>query len=226
MATADAMAEAMRFIKIASEVMESQVLTLIGCFIAIAICLCGDRLLKEKIVSDKFLFRSIVDNATHGSVGAVSWAATVISKKSYSDWEMWLEIFIAGASASFIDIDHFIGDTTYKLRDEKYIKGRPFLHSSSILIIIVLFCFYCQKYSPHLIDIISKNLPWILVVAWSSHHVRDAQRRGLWFSPFGSTSPIPYILYICITFFIPIFVKLLMSYTCTNNKNKAGSIVV
>ena len=50
----------------------------------------------------------------------------------------------------------------------------------------------------------------MLAIAWGSHHLRDAQRRGLWFPPFGSTPAIPYLLYLLLEFMLPIFVKLLI----------------
>ena len=52
------------------------------------------------------------------------------------------------------------------------------------------------------------SLPWMLTIAWGSYHIRDAQRRGLWFPPLGSTPAIPYLLYLLLEFMLPIFVKL------------------
>lgn len=43
----------------------------------------------------------------------------------------------------------------------------------------------------------------ILLAAFATHHVRDATRRGLWFYPYGSTAPIPYVVYIVLTCMIP-----------------------
>ena len=41
-----------------------------------------------------------------------------------------------------------------------------------------------------------KTVSCLVFVAIFSHHLRDANRRGLWFSPVGSTPPIPYLIYI------------------------------
>ena len=41
-----------------------------------------------------------------------------------------------------------------------------------------------------------KTVSCLVFVAIFSHQLRDANRRGLWFSPVGSTLPIPYSLYI------------------------------
>ena len=51
----------------------------------------------------------------------------------------------------------------------------------------------------------------MLTIAWGSHHIRDAQRRGLWFPPLRSTPAIPYLLYLLLEFMLPIFVKLLIT---------------
>ena len=47
----------------------------------------------------------------------------------------------------------------------------------------------------------------MFVVAVISHHLRDGNRRGLWFWPFGSTPPLPYWLYISCTVALPFFLK-------------------
>ena len=47
----------------------------------------------------------------------------------------------------------------------------------------------------------------IALTAVLSHHIRDANRRGLWFWPFGSTPPIvPDILYMTLISMIPLLV--------------------
>ena len=57
------------------------------------------------------------------------------------------------------------------------------------------------------------TLPWMLFVAWGSHHVRDAQRRGLWFPPFGSTPNIPYTMYLLTEFILPIIIKCIFRFS-------------
>lgn len=55
----------------------------------------------------------------------------------------------------------------------------------------------------------------LIINAFVTHHLRDANRRGLWFAPFGSTRPIPDFLYIALVvvtpfvlmFFVPDTVK-------------------
>lgn len=52
-----------------------------------------------------------------------------------------------------------------------------------------------------------QDLPYMFVVAVLSHHFRDAQRRGLWFWPVGSTPPLPYGIYIICVVLLPMVVK-------------------
>ena len=47
-------------------------------------------------------------------------------------------------------------------------------------------------------------LPWQWLLAFSSHHVRDATRRGLWLVPgVWSTKPLPYWLYVSLVLVMP-----------------------
>lgn len=49
------------------------------------------------------------------------------------------------------------------------------------------------------------------MASFMSHHVRDGNRRGLWFWPFGSTQPIPYYLYLSICMVLPYFIQWIMN---------------
>ena len=54
------------------------------------------------------------------------------------------------------------------------------------------------------------NLPWIFFLAWTSHHLRDATRRGLWFGPFFSTPPLPSWMYIGLTMIMPLMLSVFL----------------
>ena len=89
------------------------------------------------------------------------------------------------------------------------LSKRPFLHNSSLIVVIFLLLFCLQKCA-QLADIHALthiSTPWIFLLAWTSHHVRDGVRRGLWFAPFGSTAAVPKLLYVCIVSFCPIALK-------------------
>ena len=85
------------------------------------------------------------------------------------------------------------------------LSKRPFLHNSSLVVVIFLLLFCLQRFA-QLADT-HASTPWIFLLAWTSHHVRDGVRRGLWFAPFGSTAAVPKWLYVCIVSFCPILLK-------------------
>uniref|UniRef100_A0A8C5SLP8 Transmembrane protein 267 n=1 Tax=Laticauda laticaudata TaxID=8630 RepID=A0A8C5SLP8_LATLA len=58
-------------------------------------------------------------------------------------------------------------------------------------------------------------LPWMMFISWTSHHVRDGIRHGLWICPFGKTVPLPYWLYVAITATLPHLCSFLLYLTGT-----------
>ncbi|XP_075227402.1 transmembrane protein 267 isoform X1 [Lycorma delicatula] len=155
----------------------------------------GDYLLK-KFVRD--LIRGIIDSTTHGIIGLLSWfIVTLHIRNRYSKYE----IFCCGIFASLIDIDHFIKAKSFRLKHAMHLaEVRPFLHCSSIPVLLLIFS--------TLINYIFKSnkilrYGWLLWTAFMSHHIRDANRRGLWFYPFGSTPPLSSFSYICLILFLP-----------------------
>ena len=88
-------------------------------------------------------------------------------------------------------------------QDALHLNRRPFLHATTIVFILapILQVWFAQNIS------FLRSLPYMFVVAVISHHLRDGNRRGLWFWPFGSTPPVPYWLYISCTVALPFFIK-------------------
>ena len=47
----------------------------------------------------------------------------------------------------------------------------------------------------------------MFLVSGLSHHLRDADRRGVWFyAPFGSIPPLPYELYVLLVVLLPLVI--------------------
>ena len=161
-----------------------------GEFSLVLICLIGDYYIFEsKLVIDllkKILFfkenllRALMDNASHGLIGLISWLVV-----SYPNTDIY-ELIASGAIASFIDLDHFISARSLYLSDATSLSTRPFLHNSLTMIIlnVIIYAglsvFYPEK----------RYWAVLFFVSWFSHHVRDANRRGLWFGPIYTTSPL------------------------------------
>lgn len=90
---------------------------------------------------------------------------------------------------------------------------RPPLHCSTLIPIMAL----ALKFLMQLLRLKDSwcFLPWMLFISWTSHHVRDGIRHGLWFCPFGKTAPLPYWLYVAITASLPNLCSLALYLTGT-----------
>jgi len=50
----------------------------------------------------------------------------------------------------------------------------------------------------------------MFAVAWTTHHLRDGLRRGLWIAPFGHTPALPKWLYLAATTAVPLAARIFM----------------
>ena len=122
------------------------------------------------------------------------------------------ELFVCGLISSIIDIDHFISAGSISLHAAINLSSRPFLHNSLTLLILnfVLFCYFLW------FDV--EKIKWSLIffIAWFTHHVRDANRHGLWFGSLYTTRPIVKEWYWAIILMMPLLFKLLDNYSIIN----------
>ncbi|XP_014230849.1 transmembrane protein 267 [Trichogramma pretiosum] len=168
------------------------------------------------------IVRAISDNLTHAIVGGATWALIlVLFKKSVI--ENIENVIICFFMSSFIDIDHFIAASSWDINDATHLRHRPFLHCTTIPIFLWGLMSFLYK--------ITHASKWItygtmILASFLSHHVRDGNRRGLWFWPFGSTQPIPYYLYIVICILLPYTLQLLMSWQLSKDDDITSSINV
>lgn len=171
-------------------------------------CLVADRLLLQLPVAQQHPWpRALSDNAVHGVIGMWSWAIVVGAKKK-ADLR---EILLAGFLASVIDVDHFLLARSLSLKAALTLPRRPFLHCSTVIPAVAL----ALRFTMHLFKLKDSwcFLPWMVFVSWTSHHVRDAIRHGLWICPFGKTSPLPFWLYVVVTATLPHVCSLAMHFT-------------
>ena len=91
-------------------------------------------------------------------------------------------------------------------QDALSLQKRPFFHATTLIVIIdgilLLFSLIFRTRSMQLFAM-------MFSVAWLSHHIRDSTRRGLWFPPFGETSPLPRILYLAIILTLPLVTRII-----------------
>ncbi|XP_048224368.1 transmembrane protein 267 [Perognathus longimembris pacificus] len=160
-------------------------------------CLVADKLLQLPLIQQSDWLRALSDNAVHGVIGMWSWAI-IIGVKKKADLG---EVILAGFLASIIDVDHFFQARSLSLKAALTLPRRPFLHCSTMIPIMVL----TLKLTMYLFKVRDWwcFLPWMLFVSWTSHHIRDAIRHGLWICPFGKTSPLPFWFYVITTLSLP-----------------------
>lgn len=169
------------------------------CFVSLlGDCLCFGRPWSFYVISNIYA-RAITDNFTHGLI-------SVVSTCFVFGWSSHLLMIIAFIAGSFVDVDHFIEVRSFLLHRALYDQpqGRPFLHNSLLLLIVTFIVGVCEYlfWKPHRL-----YYSIVFFLGWSTHHLRDAQRRGLTLTPLSQTPPIDY--YIALMCQALVIVKLL-----------------
>ncbi|XP_076816395.1 transmembrane protein 267-like [Clavelina lepadiformis] len=146
-------------------------------------------------------FRALLDTSIHCVIGAWCWYTVV-------DGAGVFQILICGFLSSFIDIDHFIAAGSFSLKAAVSLPNRPIFHAVLAIPVAALVLKLVSKLFLACVNQLSlpkdfsclksllPTLPWLLVIAWSSHQLRDSIRRGLWFWPFGTLPPTPFVVYV------------------------------
>lgn len=167
------------------------------------VCVCADYLLLEPEIANNIDRRALTDNVAHGVIAIISWLI-VVGVQTRKDI---IEGIVCGVMALAIDIDHFIAAGSLSLKGALSLRNRPFLHTTTIVPVVapILQVWIAQNIPP------LKLLPFMFTVAILSHHLRDGQRRGLWFWPLGSSPPLPYWLYITCELLLPYVVTQMIS---------------
>lgn len=110
-------------------------------------------------------------------------------------WSLNEDLLLVSLGASLIDLDHFIAAGSWSIDKAMHAPHRGPFHSTGLLFVIF---FLLYRYRPH--------LSLLFLVAFLPHHMRDAQRRGIYIFPPASlhweTRPIPIFL---VRLFLPIF---------------------
>ncbi|KAK7096327.1 transmembrane protein 267-like [Littorina saxatilis] len=160
--------------------------------IVVFTCCLGDWLC-QAVSGRDLLWRALADSGTHGAVGAVSWAVVVLPGRSVAEWTQCL---LCGLAASLIDLDHFVQAGSLQLKDAVTLQQRPPFHSTT-LVLLVTGVLWVVSLVMHVTQL--RKVALLCCVAWLTHHLRDASRRGLWFPPLGSSPPLPYAVYVVST---------------------------
>eukprot|EP00116_Pleurobrachia_bachei_P004790 sb/3465052/ len=167
-------------------------------------CYYGDKLVAINSQTGNLLVGAVTDNLVHGTIAVVSWILGrynhhLTKEKSGLRGDLTrgyrsglathtliiLESIICGVIACLIDLDHFVAAWSFDIEDALAAPVRGMLHNSAIVILLAVYHYY----TPYLSLV-------ILTVAFSTHQLREAVRRGLMFLPIGHTPPISYLLYL------------------------------
>lgn len=135
------------------------------------------------------LVRALFDNSIHGIIGCTSWLVVVYPNLNK-------DLAVSAFISSIIDIDHFISARSFRVQDAVSLSQRPFLHNSLLMIAINFGLWF-----------VDKKVSVLFFISWFSHHIRDANRRGIWFGPIYSTPPLNDGLYHSIILVTPLLVR-------------------
>lgn len=160
----------------------------------------GDYVVFKSRYSNSFIFRAFSDSLVHGSLGCLS-ALIFFSHENNLSLEAYLfNVIFCTAISCLIDIDHFIVAKSLNLHDLSNLNQRGIFHNTSLWLIsstALLFYSYLQRRLNIYI------LTFMLILGFSSHHIRDGNRRGLLMYPLRNTPVIDKHLYYILLAVLP-----------------------
>ena len=162
-------------------------------------------------VTDKVL-RCLLDNSGHFATAFIAWlmVRSCSGVLILTDRLFVFESLICGLLSSGLDIDHFISAASLDFESATTLSNRPFLHCSSLLLITFVImlsaALVIRSGSLHTFSL-------LCLTAWSTHHLRDSLRRGLFFCPFFQTQPLDYPLYLFVLLSLPLLVSYILDLT-------------
>ncbi|XP_028171688.1 transmembrane protein 267 [Ostrinia furnacalis] len=193
----------------------------------LTICLFSTALLGDYIVfkskySNSFIFRAIADSTVHAGVGLFSSLLFFSRGQSILSNTCIYNVILCTIVSSLIDVDHFIVAKSINLKDLTNLKQRGIFHCTTFWVVLTALLLALSRIFKHAN---AYTTTWMLIVAFTSHHIRDANRRGLWCYPFGHTPPIsthvyvillgtlPYLFSVMYNFMKPVLVEKPIDYT-------------
>ncbi|XP_026483177.2 transmembrane protein 267 [Vanessa tameamea] len=169
----------------------------------------GDYVVFKSKYSSSQLFRALADSSTHGAIGFLSALLFFSNIKITNQACIYNTIFCTFMS-SVIDVDHFILARSIYLKDLNNVSQRGILHCTTFMMlvtsILALYSHIIHKINIYIVT-------YMIVLAFTSHHLRDGNRRGLWLCPFGHTMSIPKFIYVILICILPILFSYLFNYT-------------
>ncbi|XP_050360341.1 transmembrane protein 267 [Nymphalis io] len=169
----------------------------------------GDYIVFKSKYSGSLLFRALADSSVHGAIGFLSALSFFSNIKITSQACIYNTIFCTFMS-SVIDVDHFFVARSIYLKDLTNISQRGILHCTTfwmmVTSILALYSHLTHKINVYIVT-------YMLVLAFTSHHLRDGNRRGIWLCPLGHTMPVNKFLYVILICILPTLFAYLFNYT-------------
>ena len=153
------------------------------------------------------LFACIVDNFTHGFIATFVWMCTYVYLNKRCPKTEMVGSFFCGCA---VDLDHFVEAGSFSLKRAVNLTSRPLGHSVLFLLLGSILSWLISG---------STKVGVLTLSSISTHHIRDARRRGLYFWPFGGSPAFPYSVYLTIICLWPFVNYILISSLPNNTKH-------
>ncbi|XP_023949938.1 transmembrane protein 267 [Bicyclus anynana] len=183
--------------------------------IILTLSICGAAYMGDYIVfnskySSNQMFRAFADTSVHGVIGLLS-ALLFFSHGMNVTTQAWVcNTLICFLVSAFIDIDHVIVAKSFNLKDIANVNRRGMFHDTSFCTImssiLLAFSHFTRKQNIYL-------LTYMIILAFTSHHIRDGNRRGIWFYPYAHTQPLGKCVYVFLICVLPSFLAFIFNYT-------------
>ncbi|XP_073966678.1 transmembrane protein 267 [Choristoneura fumiferana] len=173
--------------------------------IALTLLLCsspfvGDYVVFKSKFSSSQVFRAFSDSIVHAIIGFLSSLVFFSQETSVMGYAKLYNVILCTLISSFIDVDHVFVARSLQWKDLTTLKQRGIFHCTTFwLFVTTVLLIYSYAYKKLNIYILS----WMLIVAYTSHHIRDANRRGIWLYPYGHTPPLSKYVYAGLTTMLP-----------------------
>ncbi|XP_053622876.1 transmembrane protein 267 [Plodia interpunctella] len=172
-------------------------------FLTLNICLAallGDYIVFNSSYSKSQIFRAFTDSAVHATLGCLSSILFLSQELSFNNTTCLFNICFCTMLSSLIDIDHIFATRSIYWKDITNNRTRGILHCTTFLFtitsLLLIYSYIYKKINIYM-------LTWMIILAYTSHHVRDANRRGLWMYPYGHTPPLSKYVYIFLVASLP-----------------------
>ncbi|XP_045783569.1 transmembrane protein 267 isoform X2 [Maniola jurtina] len=170
----------------------------------------GDYMVFKSKYSSNQVFRAFADTSVHGAIGF--WSALLFFSCGINvTTQAWLyNVLFCSAMSSLIEVDHFIVAKSFNLKDIANVNRRGVFHNTSFCVIVtailIILTHIARKINVHLFT-------YMLLLAFTSHHIRDGNRRGIWLYSSTHTQPLGKCLYMFLICLLPCVFAYSFHYT-------------